>query len=446
MLAIPPGMLVVDQDDDDGGQQAIARLAEQLGELPATLSHRTPHGEHHIYRTPPGWTGPAWVGKDARNPLPAGLDLRVPGQILMAPPSRVPAHGGPAAYGPASGASVADLPATYVTAWTPPQPQPGIQRRPVPVPAAQAGAAGSYVHAKIEGILADLASHEPGGRNTAIYTAALKAGSALGAARITDGAEHAAGGWTEEAAEEALLAAAEQNGYTSDHSAAAARSAIRSGLHNPRPLPDFTASTRCPDPQRGPSRRQPQPGREEPQARQAPPAPRPGVAEAGRTPGHPAPPRVVSRRAEPTARSVSAVLRSAGYLASSHDPHASYSPEGYRVQAQPDGGILITHTALDEDIGGARPWDRADQMLARYTRTLQDAGFHVTRPTSGSLAVTPQPPGTPTSGPAAPGNQAHDGIRMHANRIAVAANEAYRARDLDRARQLVNQATELDPS
>ena len=140
------------------------------------------------------------------------------------------------------------------------------------------------------------------------------------------------------------------------------------------------------------------------------------------------------------------MLRSAGYLASSHDPHASYSPEGYRVQAQPDGGILITHTALDEDIGGARPWDRADQMLARYTRTLQDAGFHVTRPTSGSLAVTPQPPGTPTSGPAAPGNQAHDGIRMHANRIAVAANEAYRARDLDRARQLVNQATELDPS
>jgi hypothetical protein len=77
-----------------------------------------------------------------------------------------------------------------------------------------------------------------------------------------------------------------------------------------------------------------------------------------------------SRRAEPTARSVSAVLRSAGYLASSHDPHASYSPEGYRVQAQPDGGILITHTALDEDIGGARPWDRADQMLARYTSTL----------------------------------------------------------------------------
>jgi hypothetical protein len=35
---------------------------------------------------------------------------------------------------------------------------------------------------------------------------------------------------------------------------------------------------------------------------------------------------------------------------------------------------------------------------------------------------------------------------MHANRIAIAANEAYRAGDLDRARQLVNQATELDPS
>ena len=42
MLAIPPGMLVVDQDDDDGGPQAIATLAAQLGDLPPTLAHATP--------------------------------------------------------------------------------------------------------------------------------------------------------------------------------------------------------------------------------------------------------------------------------------------------------------------------------------------------------------------------------------------------------------------
>lgn len=81
MLAIPDGMLVIDQDNDDGGRQAIAALAERLGELPATLGHGTPHGTHRIYRTPAGWTARAWVGKDARNPLPPGVDLRVPGQI-----------------------------------------------------------------------------------------------------------------------------------------------------------------------------------------------------------------------------------------------------------------------------------------------------------------------------------------------------------------------------
>ncbi|HEY3035151.1 MAG TPA: bifunctional DNA primase/polymerase [Streptosporangiaceae bacterium] len=255
MLAIPAGMLVIDQDDDDGGRQAIAALAEQLGELPPTLSHSTPHGTHRIYRTPPGWTGRAWVGKDARNPLPAGIDLRVPGQILMAPPSQVPAANGLATYGPVAETGVAELPATYVTAWTPPQAQARAPRRRVPVPPDRADVAASYVHAKIEGIVTDLASREPGGRNTAIYTAALKVGSTLGAARTTPGAEHAAAAWTDEAAEDALMAAAERNGYIGKHGAAMARSAVRSGLRNglrsPRPLPDFSTRPVPPGPGAG---------------------------------------------------------------------------------------------------------------------------------------------------------------------------------------------------
>ena len=97
MVAIPPGMMAIDRDDDDGGRAAIAELAEELGELPPTLAHRTPHGEHLIYRTPPGWKGRAWVGKDPANPVPAGVDLRMPGQILMAAPSVVP---GPDGSGP----------------------------------------------------------------------------------------------------------------------------------------------------------------------------------------------------------------------------------------------------------------------------------------------------------------------------------------------------------
>ncbi len=240
MVAIPDGMLVIDQDFDDGGRQALDELAGRLGELPATLGHDTPHGTHWIYRTPPGWTTRAWVGKDARNPLPTGIDLRVPGQILMAPPSQVPGGQSIARYGPIADAEVADLPSAYVTAWTPSrQATAAGWQRGSPLPGRVDAASAAYVKARISGIAEDLAAIKPGGRNTAIYTAALKVGSTLGAARSLPGAEQAT--WTDEAAETALLAAAEQNGYIADHGASAARSAIRSGLRNglrdPRPLP-----------------------------------------------------------------------------------------------------------------------------------------------------------------------------------------------------------------
>ncbi len=163
----------------------------------------------------------------------------------MAPPSRVPAAGSLAGYGPAAGGDVADLPAAYVTAWTPPKEPARAPRPAAPVPPGKADAAAAYVHARITGIAEDLAGREPGGRNTAIYTAALKVGSTLGAARSTPGAENAAAAWSDEAAADALLAAAGRNGYVAGHSGAAARSAIRSGLRNglrsPRPLPDFAS-------------------------------------------------------------------------------------------------------------------------------------------------------------------------------------------------------------
>jgi hypothetical protein len=250
MLAIPEGMLVIDQDDDDGGRQAVAALAEELGGLPGTLAHRTPHGLHRIYRTPPGWAPRAWVGKDARNPLPAGIDLRVPGQILMAPPSRVPAGGLLARYGPTAGTEVAQLPAAYVAAWTPRSEPVRVPRPVMSVPVGRADAAAAYVRARIAGIVGDLAGREPGGLNTAIYTAALKVGSTMGAARSTPGAETAAAAWPDEAAEAALMAAAESNGYVAAHSdcgcpfrdplRAAERAAQPAGAARLRQPPDVT--------------------------------------------------------------------------------------------------------------------------------------------------------------------------------------------------------------
>jgi hypothetical protein len=251
MLAIPEGTLVIDQDIDDGGHNGLTALAGRHGELPATLGHDTPHGTHQIYRTPPGWTTRAWVGKDPRNPLPAGIDLRVPGQILMAPPSRVPATGRLVSYGPTTGTAIANLPAAYIDAWTPRQNPARPARQEATLPPGRAEIAAAYVQARIDGIAGDLAALKPGGRNTAIYTAALKAGSTLAAARSIPEAEQATAAWTDQTAEDALMTAAEQNGYISDHSAAEARSAIRSGfrngLRNPRPLPEFGRSRTAPN-------------------------------------------------------------------------------------------------------------------------------------------------------------------------------------------------------
>ena len=445
MLAIPAGMLVVDQDDDDGGRQAIAALAGQLGELPPTLSHRTPHGVHRVYRTPPGWTGRAWVGKDARNPLPAGIDLRVPGQILMAPPSQVPAPGGLATYGPTAGTGVAGLPAAYLTAWTPPRPQPGRPRRAVPVPPDRADTAASYLHAKVTGIVADLAVHEPGGRNTAIYTAALKVGSAIGAARATPGAEHAAAAWSDEAAEDALMEAAERNGYTAKDGAAGARSAIRSGLRNglrnPRPLPDFTAS---PPPVPGSIRPQHEPGNRQQAGMPAQDASATRSRDASPGTGQVSPVQAPSAasRERPAVRSVSAVLRAAGHKASSHDYRAGYGPEGYQVQATPDGAVLVRHVAIADDVNGIAPGTRITQMLAEYGHALRDAGFRVTGRAGTSLTVTPQAAVRQASAPAS----REQDKQTQASRAAAAASDAYRAGDLDRAAQLTDQAAALDPS
>ena len=279
MVAIPPGMMAIDRDDDDGGRAAIAELAGELGELPPTLGRRPPHGEHLIYRTPPGWQGRAWVGKDPANPVPTGVDLRMPGQILMAAPSVVPGRAGPARYGPVGPDRIAALPAAYLTAWTPPQPaRPPSQ--PMPVPPDGADRAVRYVHDALTDIAAELASRPPGGRNTVAYTAGLKAGSLLGATRTTPGAEQAAAAWTDEAAEQALIDAAQRNGYVDKDGESEARRAIRSGLRNglrrPRTLPDFATTRTAPAAQ--PRPRAAAPGRARPAQRQAPsvPAPRAG--------------------------------------------------------------------------------------------------------------------------------------------------------------------------
>ena len=421
MVAIPEQMMAVDVDDDDGGRAAVAGLAEVLGDLPPTLSHRTPHGEHLIYRTPPGWKGRAWVGKDPANPLPPGIDLRMPGQILMAAPSEVPGADRPARYGPLTGDHVAALPGSYLTAWTPRQPRPRPAGRRVPVPPDSAGRAARYVHEAMTRIAGDLASHQPGGRNAAAYAAGLKAGSLLGAARGTPGAEHAA--WTDEQAEEALMDAAERNGYTGKDGPAEARRAIRSGLRNglrsPRALPDFTA---------GPASGQRQPSRRAAPA--APARPRPGRAAAGVKAGRwqDMVPDDIRRQVEDADRGASDRRRAAitaHQRALEQHRQATTAATAAEVQ-RTRAAAHMAHEAYTRD--GRHVTGRHDAAMLRWA-----ADIAAQRDQRSQRARRPA-------------SAAEDTARVQANRAAVAANEAYKAGDLDRAAQLTEQAAALDPS
>jgi tetratricopeptide (TPR) repeat protein len=402
MVAIPDGMMAIDVDD--GGRAAAAGLAEVLGDLPPTLSHRTPHGEHLIYRTPPGWKGRAWVGKDPANPLPPGIDLRMPGQILMAAPSLVPGADRPARYGPLSGDHVAALPGSYVTAWTAPQPRPRPVGRRVPVPPDSAGRAARYVHEAMTRIAGDLASRQPGGRNAAAYAAGLKAGSLLGAARSTPGAEPAA--WTDEQAEEALMDAAERNGYTGKDGPAEASRAIRSGLRNglrsPRALPDFTTG--------------PAPGQRQPSRRAA-------GRKAGRW--QDMVPEDIRRQVEDADRAASdrrrAAITAHRRALEQHSQAATAATAAEVQQTRAAAGAA--HEAYTRD--GRHVTGRHDAAMLRWA--------------AGIAAQRDQHAGQPA--PAA-----EDTARVQANRAAVAANQAYKAGDLDRAGELTEQAAALDPS
>jgi hypothetical protein len=422
MVAVPDGMMAIDIDDDDGGRAAIAALAADLGELPPTLSHRTPHGEHLIYQTPPGWKGRAWVGKDPANPVPPGIDLRMPGQILMAAPSMVPGPGGPARYGPLAGDRVAALPAAYVTVWTPPAPPPRPAGRRVPVPPDSADRAARYVHDAMTRIAEDLASRQPGGRNAAAYTAGLKAGSLLGAARATPGAGQSAAAWTDEAAEQALMDAAERNGYTGKDGPAAARRAVRSGLanglRNPRVLPDFTTAIRQAPGRRLPLRRPvPLSGPAGTQSGQSATAP---ARRTGRWQDLvPAGIRRQIEAADSTARdrrraAIAAHQQAAARHARSATAGTAAEVERARAAAEE------AHRAYTRD--GRHVTGRHDAAMLRWAAAIAARREQAAR----------QP--------------AADSARTQASRAAVAANEAYKAGDLDRARELVDQAAALDAS
>lgn len=82
------GIVVLDVDPRHGGEEALAALETQHGELPMTPTSRTGGGGLHFFFAHPGGTV-----KNSANAVGPGLDVRGEGGYVVAPPS-VHASGG----------------------------------------------------------------------------------------------------------------------------------------------------------------------------------------------------------------------------------------------------------------------------------------------------------------------------------------------------------------
>jgi hypothetical protein len=77
------GVWTLDVDPDNGGDDALAKLLAEHGELPATRSHRTGSGgTHYLFTYPDDFEVPNTAGK-----LGPGLDTKGEGGCIVAPPS-----------------------------------------------------------------------------------------------------------------------------------------------------------------------------------------------------------------------------------------------------------------------------------------------------------------------------------------------------------------------
>ncbi|MDQ3105754.1 MAG: bifunctional DNA primase/polymerase, partial [Actinomycetota bacterium] len=84
---VPTGLVVLDIDPRHGGDDQLAALVAEHGQLPATLSVRTGSGGWHYYMRA------SVAATQAR--LPAGVELKTPRGYCIMPPSVHPATGQP---------------------------------------------------------------------------------------------------------------------------------------------------------------------------------------------------------------------------------------------------------------------------------------------------------------------------------------------------------------
>lgn len=144
----PVGVVVLDIDPRNGGEDSLAKLELQHGPLPRTLTARTGSGGLHIWLS---YAGPT------RGKLAAGIDVKSNSGYLVAPPS-VHACGGTYEW-------LDQRPAAYAPAWVKAILNPPV-RRYAPAP----GGGGSIEH-----LLRFVAASGEGERNRRLFWAACRA-------------------------------------------------------------------------------------------------------------------------------------------------------------------------------------------------------------------------------------------------------------------------------
>jgi Bifunctional DNA primase/polymerase, N-terminal len=118
-IAVPKGMVVVDVDPRDGGNETLAELERRHGHLPPTLEVSTGSGGRHLWFKHP-------TDRLLQRDLGAGVQTRVGGKgYVVAPPSVHPETGRPYQWVQPA-APVAWLPSWVVAKLHPPKPaEPG---------------------------------------------------------------------------------------------------------------------------------------------------------------------------------------------------------------------------------------------------------------------------------------------------------------------------------
>ncbi|HUP86860.1 MAG TPA: bifunctional DNA primase/polymerase [Acidimicrobiales bacterium] len=204
------GVVVLDIDPDHGGDESLAGLLLEHGDLPLTLQAVTGGGGRHLWFVHPGVTVPNSAGR-----VGAGIDVRGDGGYVLVSPSRH-ASGGRYRW---IEAPIVAMPAWLLEQCLPAQP-PVTERRELP------SNVDAWARAALDAETAAVRASVEGVRNHTLNRAAFALGQLAGSGHLD-----------EADVVEQLTAAANAAGLTAREAAATIASGLRAGIATPRHRP-----------------------------------------------------------------------------------------------------------------------------------------------------------------------------------------------------------------